>query len=556
MPDTRSTVRSAGGMMPPRGADSRVAGKLPRRFARNAISNYALTAVLVAVALVTTPIMTQHLGAQRYGIWIFVGSVITYAQLLDLGFGGAVVSAVARLSAEGDDDRLERTLNASFFVLAGLGLLALVLCGIAAQFLPHALHLSHSLAGTTRNLLLLLGIDVAISIPMDTFGCGLVALQRFDLLNFTLIGVAIAQAVAWTVVLLTGGGLLALGIVTVFISLGGQVERYLLLRRLLPNLSMGPSRVERSLVRSLASPAVWYALGDSLSNFRDEASVLLLGLIQNVASSGVFAVGEKLATLGTQMGIPVTDPFFPHAAALVGQGDDDKLAEAARTGSKISAGVTIPCCLIVALFARPALIAWIGPTYERATPTVVILAVAFALRSFGAAPLKLLGGSGGQKPIALFGLAKVAVQVILSAILAVHYGVTGVAWAVLISVIGVDVFVTLPFMCKRLGTTVFQVIWPVVRTHLPALVIAGTLGWFLARGPVWSFTTTHGRFASISVVALAGLGVLSAYAILLVTTGIDRAGRAVVASRLRMVRHSRTETVNGASEPTVTGRDA
>src|SRR5580698_8674287 len=122
--------------------------ELPSRFARNAISNYALTAVLMLVALITTPILTQHLGTERFGIWILVGSTITYVQLLDLGFGGAVVSAVARLSAADDEDGLELTLTSSFFLLLGLGLVALLVTVVAAQFLPDAFHLRPPLAGT------------------------------------------------------------------------------------------------------------------------------------------------------------------------------------------------------------------------------------------------------------------------------------------------------------------------------------------------------------------------------------------------------------------------
>ena len=42
---------------------------------------------------------------------------------------------------------------------------------------------------------------MALSIPMDTFGGALTAMQRFDLLNYTLITVVLAQAVGWVVVL-------------------------------------------------------------------------------------------------------------------------------------------------------------------------------------------------------------------------------------------------------------------------------------------------------------------------------------------------------------------
>jgi O-antigen/teichoic acid export membrane protein len=525
------------------------ASQLPTRFAQNALSNYALTAVLVLVALITTPILTHHLGTERFGIWIFVGSAITYVQLLDLGFGGAVVSAVAGLSAKGDEDGLERTLNSSFFLLAGLGLVALVACGLGAMFLPHAIHLRGTLAVTARDLLLLLGLDVALSIPMDTFGCGLVALQRFDLLNATLIGVAIMQAIAWTVVLVSGGGLLLLGIVTVSISLMGQGVRFVMLRRLIPTLRFSPSKVERALVRSLASPAGWYALGDSLDNFRDEASVLILSLVQNVASAGVFAVGEKLATLGTQMGVPVTEPFFPHAAALVGRGDRAKLGEAARTGSRVSAGVTIPFCLIVALFARPALIAWVGPTYARAAPAVVILALAFALQSFSAAPTKLLSGSGGQRLIASLGLAKVGAQIILTAVLGLEFGVTGVACAVLASVVGVEVAVTLPLVSKKLGTRAAHVVLPVVRTHLPALVASALFGWFVLHAPVLGFVKAHGRLAGMALVGAAGLGVLCLYVVVFVMTGLDRSSRRHMVTRVLAARSGGLSSLFAAAAP-------
>jgi O-antigen/teichoic acid export membrane protein/GT2 family glycosyltransferase len=530
--------------------------RLPPRFARSAASNYVLTGVLVAVALVTTPILTRHLGTERYGIWIFVGSAITYVQLLDLGFGGAVVAAVARLSARGDEDGLEQTLNSSFFVLAVLGLVAMAVCVVAAQFVPAALHLDPPLAGTARDLLLVLGLDVAVSIPMDTFGCGLVALQRYDLLNATLIGVALCQAVAWTVVLVGGGGLLALGVVTVCISLVGQFARYLLLRRLLPTLSISPLRVQRALVRSLLSPAGWYALGDCLDNFRDEASVLVLGMVQNVASAGIFAVGEKLATLGTQMGTPVTEPFFPHAAALVGSGERAELRHAARTGARVAAAATIPCCLVVAVFARSALFVWVGPAFERAAPAVVILAVAFALQSLVSAPIKLVSGSGGQRLVASLGIAKVGVQVVLTAVLGIRFGVTGVACAVLASVLAVEMMVTLPLACRSLGTRVSHVVVPILRGHLLSLAVSGSLGWFVLQGPVWSFAHTHGRLAGIAVVGAAGLVVLLSYLVLFALFGVDRAARHQAVAWLRSARHDRDGDVATVAAPTMRGTDS
>ncbi len=533
----RSRVGHAGDMAERRSSGAEAtASQLPKRFARNTASNYALTAVLVGVALVTTPILTHHLGTQGFGIWIFVGSAMSYVQLLDLGFGGAVVATIARLSGVGDDDALERALNTAFFLLLALGVAAMAICGLAAAFLPAALHLKPSLAGIARDLFLLLGFDVAVSIPMDTFGCGLVALQRYDLLNTSLIGVAVGQAVAWTLVLVTGGGLLLLGIVTVSISLLGQVGRYILLRRLLPTVSITLSRFERGQVRAMASSASWYALGDLIDSFLDQASILVLGFAKGVTSAGLFAVSDKLATFGTRMGTPLTQPLFPHAATLIGRGEDSRLAETTRTGTRVSAGVTVPICLIVALFARPALIAWVGPSYELVVPAVTILAVAYGLRSFVTAPIILLSGAGGQRLVAMLGLVKITLQVALTAILGVTFGVTGAAVGILITAIVVDAAMMMPVITRRLGTRAAPAVLSVLRTHVVAFVAAGAVGWYLGQGPVVSFVRSHARLASIAVVAAAALAVLLLYVAVFLLTGVDPQARRRAIAELR---HSR-----------------
>ena len=509
------------------------ARRLPTRFARNAASNYALTAVLATVALVTTPILTRHLGPQGFGVWVFVGSAITYVQLLDLGLGGSVVAALARLSGQGADDELEQTLATSFFLLLGLGVVALAVCVVVAEYLPRTLHLGPSLRATTRDLFLLLGLDVSVSIPMDTFGCGLVALQRFDLLNATLIGVACGQAVAWTIVMVTGGGLLLLGVVTIAVSLVGQGVRYLLLRRLLPGLRITTSRFERSLIRPLATPAGWFALGDTVTSFLDQASVLILGIVRSVSSAGLFAVGQKLATLGTQMGTAVSQPLFPHAAALVGRGDEAELGATTRTATAVSAGATVPFCLIVGVLSRPALLAWVGPTYAAVAPAVVILAVAYGIKSFLSAPILITSGSGGQRVVALLDLAKAVVQITLTAVLGVAFGVDGVAWAILATTLAVDVCWSLPLLYRRFGAPVLSSVVPVLRSHAPAFVVSGVLGGLLSEWPVLDYVRHHGRIAGIAVVVGAGVAILFLYGVLYVALGVDRSTRRRTVARIR-----------------------
>ena len=510
---------------------------LPAGFGRSALSNSVYTILLAVVALVVTPILTGRLGPERYGIWVLVVSTLAYVELLDVGLGGAVVSFVARFSAAGDEDAVMQTISTSFFVLVVLGLVALGLIAVGALVLPGAVHLRAPMVGTTRLLLLLLGVDAAVSLPMDTFGCGLVALQRFDLLNASLIVGTVLQAVAWTVVLLTGGGLLLLGVVTVAISLSGQAVRLVMLRHLLPELSISPRLVNRETLRLLARPAGWFALAGSVDGFRDYANTLVLSVVRNVATAGVYAVGEKMATLGTKFGMAVADPYFPHAASLVGRGDGEGLRRATTSGNRIAAGVIMPCCLVIAVFARPALDAWVGRSFERATPAVIILAISASLASFDAIPFKIVSGSGGQRLLSLMGLAEAATDIVLTAVLGYYFGLIGVAVALLATVVVVEIGVCLPLVCRRLNVRIHDLFLPVLRAHAVPLAVAGTAGGFLSAGPVTSFVDVHGRVANLAVVAAASMAVLTLYATIFAVTGLDSASRHAVVARVPLVGH-------------------
>jgi O-antigen/teichoic acid export membrane protein len=344
--------------------------------------------------------------------------------------------------------------------------------------------------------------------------------------------VAIARAVAWTIVLLLNGGLVLLGIVTVSIGLIGQFARLVMLRRLLPNLSIRPRLFDRATLKTLARPAGWFAVGSSAESFRSYAVVLILGVVRNVAAAGVYSVGQNLATFGFKVQGPATQQFYPHAAALVGRADSSRLSDATITGSRISAGATIPFCLVVAVFARPALIAWVGTSFTSAATATVLLASAYALDSLAIIPRQVLMGSGRQRIPALISLAGAIAEVGLAAVLGFEFGLTGVGAAVLISVAFINLG-SIPYLCRKLELGTKELLGPLIKSHLPPVLVAGAVGVYLSVGPVSHFVATHGRFEDIGILVVAGLIVLAVYVAIFARTGLDNLERSQVIARFR-----------------------
>src|SRR5919106_256040 len=238
--------------------------ELPRRFRRSVLTSYANTATTALVALVMTPVLVHGLGTEAYGIWVLAGSLALYLELLEFGFGLATVKYAAQYSSLDDRQGLHRVLATSFWILTVPGVIALVIgAGIALGF-SHIFSTPPDLVDAAAIVVLLVAFDLALSIPSDTFGGALMGLQRFDLVNGTLIVVLAAQAVSWFLVLEAGGGLVEIAIVTVALSLLGQLARYLLARRLIPGLSVSLRHFDRQLVRPLAGLSDEVGLRSSL----------------------------------------------------------------------------------------------------------------------------------------------------------------------------------------------------------------------------------------------------------------------------------------------------
>ena len=239
-----------------------VGGGRPKKASvrRNVTTNYLVSASIVLAGFITTPILTHQLGILRYGVWALIGSLIPFLEILELGFASATVAFVSRHLELEDNDLVESTLNTSFLCLSVLGVLAFAGVVVFAIFLPDLItSIPKSLVGQGQFLLLLLAFDMAVSIPMDTFGGALVALQRFDLLNYSLIAVVVAQAIGWVVVLWLHGGLIALGIVTVADQPGRPGARaWSSCTGSCPWFHLSFRRFDRSIVRSSPSASGLY----------------------------------------------------------------------------------------------------------------------------------------------------------------------------------------------------------------------------------------------------------------------------------------------------------
>lgn len=487
---------------------------LPRRFRRNVVTTYLATAVAALQILLVTPLLVRGLGMERYGIWSLVVSFGLFAVLLDLGLASATVRYVAKYDALGERYLVVRTLATSFWLLLVLGLLALVAGTILAPLFPLLFHVVGSKTSASV-LVLLTAASIAVTLVGGAFQGLLAGLQRYSALNLISVSAMVAQTALFAIALVLGGRLVALGAVLLSVSLAQQVARYWVVRRELPQATISPGLVTRQFSGEIARASLWLSSVHLSTALRYRVDTIVVGFVAGVRAAGIYAVGQMLFIAANRFIQPILTGFFPLSAELEGRDDREDLRAVMLTGTRIALAVAGPVCLAIILLAGPFLDSWVGSGFQNARLVVVYLVSALLLSTVSRTGLLMLQGAGKIRGPAAINWADALLNFVLSVVLGLAIGMTGVALATLIATATLSTMVGTIYVCRSFGVRTGAFLGSVGRAHLPPVGAALVTGWVVMP------ESDDGLIA----VFTAGIAIVLAYLATLVVTGLEREER-------------------------------
>jgi O-antigen/teichoic acid export membrane protein len=509
----------------PRAPAAGEARSLPERFRRNVLSNYANSATRAVLVLVMTPVLLNGLGTEAFGVWTLVGAFSFYLRLLDLGFSRTAQKTIAEYAARKDPRGMREAISTLFWLLVLPGIAALLIGAAIALLFPDLFDVTGELSTESQILILIVTLELAISVPTDTFTGSLIGLQRFDLVNLTFILTAIAQNVGWVVVLATGGGLVELGIVSITFGVVGQFARYLYVRRLIHGASISPELFNRRLIRPYAAQSLWFSVTWVGEIVRTRVDVLVVGLVVGVSGAGIYGVAQKLTWAVIEVVEPVTRVFFPHSASLAPGESRATLQESLLAATRITLGIALPLCVTFSALATQILDAWVGSGFDEAAVVIIYLCSAIALATAFRTGLWMVQGAGQVSGPAIVIVSEALLNLGLSVWLGSEHGIAGVALGTLIATAATTV-VAVPLVCRyfELGTGRF--VYEVLRAHLPPIAVALAVAWLVTRFPL----------SGLLAVAGAMIAVAGTYLVVFAATGLTRTERHELLARLRAAR--------------------
>ncbi len=151
----------------------------------NMVSGVVATVVNVVVLAIAYPVYLHFLGYETYGVWLILATVLTFAQLGNLGIGQAVMKLVAEEHGRGNMEGIQQYVANAIAILIMSGTLGLILILAFRVQIVAAFKLTGDNGRMVLWLLPYIGCLSIYVFIVQVLNAALSGLGRMDLANWT-----------------------------------------------------------------------------------------------------------------------------------------------------------------------------------------------------------------------------------------------------------------------------------------------------------------------------------------------------------------------------------
>ncbi len=174
---------------------------------RNMTSGMLTTGINMFIILASYPIYLHYLGYEKYGLWLILAVVLSFAQLGNLGINQAIMKLVAEEHGQGNSQGIRSYVTMAWTVLTITGSIALLVIFLFKSQIVVAFKLSGENAELVSWLLPYMGVLTIYIFLVQSLNATLAGLGRMDLSNYILVIGQLSAVLISTSLLWSGRGI-------------------------------------------------------------------------------------------------------------------------------------------------------------------------------------------------------------------------------------------------------------------------------------------------------------------------------------------------------------
>jgi O-antigen/teichoic acid export membrane protein len=413
-----------------KGKESR-GGERYRRASITASSSFVTKALNVLISFLSVPLTVHYLGAERYGVWLTISSLLTWMSMTDFGLAGnALINVLAEASGKDDREGAQHYSASAFWALTAVGVLTGIAATASFRFIPWRRVFQVSAATSTHELQLACALTLGflvLNFPLSMQQSIYSAYQDGFLANiWGIAGNSLALA-ALVVVSRSHGGLPQLVLALSGTRAAVGIANYFFLFRRYYWLKPSLFAVRWACVKRLFSLGSKYLVTQLASLGIYQSQPIIITQMMGPKYVVIFVVAYKIIALPMDLAYMATAPFISAFGEAKARMDWGWIKDAYRKANKASLMFGLPILAVLALFAKPIIRVWAGGAAVPSTSLILGLtlytALGIALMTVG----QLLVGLERVNALAL-SLVLCALAIIGSSIaVAPRWGLAGMA---------------------------------------------------------------------------------------------------------------------------------
>lgn len=401
-----------------------------QRIVQSALTALAGKGVGILVSIISVPLTVGYLGAERYGVWITISTLLAWLNLADLGLGSGLTNALASAYGKERPDLAQRYVATAFGLLAAVAVIVGMIIAAVWQWIDWTELFKVQSALTRAEIPPAIAVAIALfllNLPFSLITKIYNAYQEGAIANVWLALGNVASLVALIVVTRTQGGLVWLvGAYSGSLVLVASLSAIWLFgwhkRWLMPHWAF----VHRNAVRELASTGGMFFVVQVAGLLIFQTDNLIIAHYLGASQVTPYSITYRLFSYALLLQSFVLPALWPAFGEALARKDVHWIKRTLRYNLTLSPIIAALSSLPFVLLGKAIILVWAG---VEAVPPFTLLVwmgawgiIYATMNAVGC----FLNGVGHLQGQTIYGLATAIANIIITILLVKPYGINGV----------------------------------------------------------------------------------------------------------------------------------
>ncbi|MBW8001336.1 MAG: oligosaccharide flippase family protein [Planctomycetes bacterium] len=364
----------------------------------NMASGVLCTVINVIAMMVGYPVYLHYLGYEKYGVWLVLATVLSFARLGDLGIGQAITKLVAEEHGRGDIEGIQKYVTTALALLCLSGSVTLMAVLVFKTQIIGVFKLGEENAGMALWLLPYIGVLSIYVFIIQALNATLSGLGRMDLANYIQSIGRIVSVIVATILLHIGHGIESLLIGNILSYVFIHIVSLIYIRRIAHIRFLRIGNLDVQCGKRILHFGSGIFGGTIISMLGSPFHKLMLSRYAGVATIPIYEIafrGSMQFRGLIEVGFRALMPEISRISANMTKSARDRILQLYRRAMKLILFAGVPMYGAILIFATPLLKIWLREQFVYGIPFAFrLMLVATFVSLLGVPSYYLLLGMG------------------------------------------------------------------------------------------------------------------------------------------------------------------